>query len=186
LVKKAGESDIKIGDMPMPKDFETGHILIHGTTGMGKSVCVKELLDQIRVRRDKVIIYDQGCDYIGSFYKQDDIILNPLDERTSSWNLWNECRDPADYDSLAAALIPASTNAAEPFWSNGARIIFAAMARKLKTTVTNPTVSQLLQSVLTTDLSKMEMALHNTEAAPLVSGRIDKTTLSLRSVLLHI
>lgn len=123
LIKKSGASDITIAGIPMPKDFECGHILIHGTTGMGKSVCIKELLDQIRDRGDKAIIYDQGCDYIGSFYTKGDIILNPLDDRTASWNLWNECRDSADYDSLAAALIPSPANAEEPFWTNGARVI---------------------------------------------------------------
>jgi type IV conjugative transfer system coupling protein TraD len=183
LVKKGEGSDIKIGGVPMPKDFECGHILIHGTTGMGKSVCIKELLDQIRARGDKAIIYDQGCDYISSFYNEDDVILNPLDDRTASWNLWNECRDSADYDSLAAALIPSAENNSEPFWSNGAKIIFAAMARKLKANIANPTIQQLLEAILVEDLSKMEMVLGNTEAASLVSGKVEKTALSFKATL---
>ena len=182
LLKKVGTSDIKIGDIPMPKDFECGHILIHGTTGMGKSVCIKELLDQIRTRGDKAIIYDQGCDYISSFYNKDDVILNPLDDRTASWNLWNECRDSADYDSLAAALIPSSTNSSDPFWTDGARVIFAAMARKLKDKK-DCSLPLLLKYILATNLSEMEGMLSNTEAASLVSGRIEKTALSFKTML---
>ena len=182
LVRKKNASDIKIATLSMPKDFETGHILIHGTTGMGKSVCIKELLDQIRARGDRAIIYDQGCDYIGSFYNEDDVILNPLDDRTASWNLWNECRDSADYDSLAAALIPAPANASEPFWTNGARVIFAAIARKLETT-NNKSISLLLESILNAELNELEGMLRGTEAASLVSERIEKTALSFKSML---
>jgi len=182
LLKKTAISDIRIGGIPMPKDFECGHILIHGTTGMGKSVCIKEILDHIRARGDRAIIYDQGCDYISSFYKEDDVILNPLDDRTSSWNLWKECRDSADYDSLAAALIPSPANAQEPFWNNGARVIFAAVARKLQDKK-DRSLLLLLKYILATDLKEMEEILCNTEAASLVSGKIEKTTLSFKSVL---
>ena len=182
LVKKAGASDIKVSDIPMPKDFECGHILIHGTTGMGKSVCIKELLDQIRARGDRAIIYDQGCDYISSFYNENDVILNPLDNRTASWSLWNECRDSADYDSLAAALIPSQANTAEPFWTNGARVIFAAVARKLKDKK-DRSLPMLLKYILAIDLSELEEMLRGTEAASLVSGKIEKTALSFKSML---
>jgi type IV conjugative transfer system coupling protein TraD len=182
LIKKGDRSDITIGDLPLPKGFETGHILIHGTTGMGKSVCIKELLDQIRKRGDRVIIYDQGCDYISSFYTEGDIILNPLDERTASWHLWDECRDSADYDSLAAALIPSSPNANEPFWANGARVIFAAMAKRLSN-VNGKTISFFLESTLNTELSEMRTMLAGTEAAALVSEKVEKTSLSFKTML---
>lgn len=182
LSEKTGVSDIKIAGVPMPKDFETGHVLIHGTTGMGKSVCIKEFLDQIRERGDRVIIYDQGCDYISSFYATDDVILNPLDERTASWNIWSECRDSADYDSLAAALIPSPTNVAEPFWSNGARVIFAAMAKKLSTMKTR-SMPLLLESTLNASLMEMENFLRGTEAAALVDQKVEKTSLSFKAML---
>lgn len=182
LINKQGASDIKVAGIPMPKNFETGHILIHGTTGMGKSVCIKELLEQIRARGDRVIIYDQGCDYISSFYTEGDVILNPLDQRTASWNLWDECRDSADYDSLAAALIPSPPNANEPFWSNGARVIFSAMARQLND-VTTKSISLLLESILNAELSEMESILAGTEAAALVSEKVEKTSLSFKTML---
>ena len=102
IIKFTEISDIRIADLIMPKDFETRHILIHGTTGSGKSVCIREILDQVRARGDRAIIYDKGCDYIRKYYREGrDVILNPMDERTASWHLWDECRDAADYDSLA-------------------------------------------------------------------------------------
>lgn len=182
LIRKTGTSDIKIGKLFMPTNFECGHILIHGTTGSGKSVCIKELLDQIRTRGDRAIIYDKSCDYVRSFYERGDVILNPLDERTASWHLWNECRDSADYDSLAAALMPMPAGTTDPFWINAARIIFAAAARQMQGQE-NRSMLNLLKSLLTADLAMMEQFLRGTEAATLVSEKIEKTAISIKSVL---
>ena len=106
MVDKLSYKTHAITDLPMPANFEVRHILIHGTIGSGKSVLIKQLFDQIRQRGDRVIIYDKGCDYIRTFFdKTCDIILNPLDDRTSSWHLWDECRDFADFDSYEPAAI---------------------------------------------------------------------------------
>ena len=182
MIRKRGASDIKIGNLIMPKGFESGHVFIHGTTGSGKSVCIKELLSQIRTRGDRVIIYDKGCDYVHSFYQDGDVILNPLDERTASWHLWDECRDAADYDSLAAALMPMPTGTTDPFWINGARIIFAAAARQMQGQK-DRSIFNLLRALLTADLATMETFLRGTEAETLVSEKIEKTAISIKSVL---
>jgi type IV conjugative transfer system coupling protein TraD len=176
-------SDIKIANLSMPKNFECRHTLIHGTTGSGKSVCIRELLDQIRKRGDRAIIYDKGCGYISAYYREKtDIILNPLDERTASWHLWNECRDSTDFDSLAAALMPLPTGAVDPFWINAARTIFAAAARQMKKQ-DDCSMINLLKSLLTADLATMENFLRGTEAETLVSEKIEKTAVSIKSVL---
>lgn len=182
MIIRSDIPDMRIGKLPLPSGFECGHILVHGTTGSGKSVCIKELLDQIRLRGDRVILYDKSCDYVRNFYKPGDVILNPLDARTASWNLWDECRDSADYDSLAAALIPMPTGTADPFWINAARIIFAAAARQMQKDK-NRSILNLLRSLLTADLGTMEQFLRGTEAATLVSEKIEKTAISIKSVL---
>jgi cell division protein FtsL len=46
-------SDIKIADLPMPKNFECRHTLLHGSNGTGKSELIKRMLDQIRDRDEK-------------------------------------------------------------------------------------------------------------------------------------
>lgn len=183
IIKSGKVSDIHIAGLPMPKDFETRHILIHGTTGSGKSVCIRELLDQIRARGDRAIIYDKGCDYIRRYYREGiDVILNPMDERTVPWHLWNECRDAADYDSLAAALMPMTTGNNDPFWISAARTIFSAAARQMES---NPKRSAplLLKALLTADLATMGKFLKGTEAETLVSEKIEKTAISIKSVL---
>ena len=176
-------SDMDIAHLPMPNNFECRHILIHGTTGSGKSVCIRELLDQIKKRGDRAIIYDKSCSYIQTYYdKNKDIILNPLDARTSSWHLWNECRDSADYDSLASALIPMLSSGSDPFWVNAARTIFSATARQMQKEKDRSTLL-LLKSLLTADANVMEKFLIGTEAEMLVSEKNEKTTLSIKAVL---
>ena len=183
-IQQSGKvSDIKLADLPFPKDFETRHIMIQGTTGSGKSVCIRELLDQIRARGDKAIIYDKGCDYIRNYYREDvDILLNPLDPRTVPWHLWDECRDSADYDSLAAALIPLPSGNSDPFWISAARTIFSAAARQMQP---NPkrSIHLLLKALLYADLPTLEQFLKGTEAETLVSQKIEKTAITIKSVL---
>lgn len=183
IEKSKNVSDIQIAGLPMPKNFECKHILIHGTTGSGKSVCIREILDQIRARGDKAIIYDKGCDYVSTYYREGtDILLNPLDDRTTPWHLWDECRDSADYDSLASALIPLPTGTNDPFWINAARTIFAASARQMHKNP-NRSISLLLKALLTADLGTLGKFLKGTEAETLASDKIEKTAISIRSVL---
>lgn len=176
-------SDISIAHLPMPKDFEVRHVFVHGTIGSGKSVLIRQLLDQIRERGDRAIIYDKGCDFIRTYYREGkDTILNPLDERTASWHLWDECRDFADFDSMAAALMPMPAGNSDPFWINAARTIFAASARQMHKKP-DRSIIQLLKTLLTADLATMSHFLRGTEAETLVSEKIEKTAISIKSVL---
>jgi len=183
ILKTKKISDIKLGNLTMPLDFECRHVFIHGTTGSGKSVCIRELLDQIRQRGDRAIIYDKGGSYIQAYYQAEkDIILNPLDARTASWHLWDECRDSADYDSLAAALMPMPSGSVDPFWINAARTIFAASARQMQKQA-DRSMMALLKFLLTADLDTIEVSLRGTEAETLVSEKNEKTAISIKSVL---
>ncbi len=108
--------------------------------------------------------------------------MNPLDQRTCEWSLWQECRDKADFDNLAAALIPLSTNTQDPFWVNAARTIFAAAAYRLSHEK-QPKVLSLLRYLLAAELSELHTLLKGTEAETLISDKAEKTALSIKSVL---
>jgi len=183
IESKEQASKLSLAKLPLIKYTETAHLLFHGTTGSGKSNAIKELLDQIRKQGDRAIIYDKSCNFLEEFYLPDkDILLNPLDERGQAWNLWAECRDSADFDSLAAAQIPMPLSTQDPFWVNAARTIFSSAAFEMRKDE-NRSVMKLLQTLLTADLNSIQKYLKGTEAETLVSDKIEKTAVSIKSVL---
>ncbi len=184
LIKsKKMNSDLKLAGLPLIKDSETAHIFFHGSTGSGKSSAIKELLDQIRKRGDRAIIYDKSCNYLEEFFdSRSDYLLNPLDERGMSWDLWQECRDAANFDSLAAAQIPMPLSTQDPFWVNAARTIFSAAAYKMRNDKER-SISKLLKFLLASELNTLQDYLKGTVAESLVSEKIEKTAISIKSVL---
>jgi type IV conjugative transfer system coupling protein TraD len=183
IINQKMNSDLTLAGLPLIKDKETSHLLFHGTVGSGKSTAIKELLDQIRLRGDRAIIYDKGCNFLEEFYRPNhDILLNPMDIRGESWSLWDECRDSADFDNLAAAQIPMPLSTADPFWVNAARTIFSAAAFEMRNDP-DRSVVKLLRYLLTADLDLLQKYLKGTVAETLVSEKIEKTAISIKSVL---
>lgn len=183
LIRHQLNSDLQLAGLPLIKNKETAHLFFHGTTGTGKSNAIKELLDQIRKRGDRVIIYDKSCNYLEEFFQAEkDVLLNPLDQRGESWDLWRECRDAADFDSLAAAQIPMPLSNQDPFWVNAARTIFSSAAYEMRNDE-DKSIQKLLQTLLTADLHSIQKYLKGTEAETLASDKIEKTAVSIKSVL---
>jgi type IV conjugative transfer system coupling protein TraD len=183
IVNNDQNSDLSLATLPLIKNSETAHLLFHGTTGSGKSNAIKELLDQIRQRGDRAIIYDKSCNFLEEFFRPEtDILLNPLDHRGRAWDLWAECRDAADFDNLAAAQIPMPLSTQDPFWVNAARTIFSAAAFEMRNDP-DRSVIKLLRYLLTPDLDLIQTYLKGTEAESLVSDKIEKTAISIKSVL---
>jgi type IV conjugative transfer system coupling protein TraD len=182
---KGQQSDLILGveRLPLPRGSEMHHVLFHGTTGSGKSTGIKALLDRIRARNERAIVYDKSCNLVEQFYQpQHDHLMNPLDQRSSDWNLWLECRDKADFDSLAAALIPMPPTTQDPFWVNAARTIFAAAAHRLGQEK-QPKILPLLSYLLTAELNELQSLLKGTEAETLMSEKAEKTAISVKAVL---
>ncbi|MCR9819775.1 type IV conjugative transfer system coupling protein TraD [Vibrio parahaemolyticus] len=164
--------------------FEVKHLLIDGTTGAGKSVAIRKLLRWIRERGDKAIIYDKGCDFVSKFYDpHKDVILNPFDERCAAWDIWSDAKDAPEFESLAAALIP-QHGEGDPFWVDSARTIFSATAYQMMLDDKHEcSIENLLHIILTSELSTLGEHLKGTEASSLVSKSIEKTAISIKSVL---
>ncbi len=184
IQKEKNVSDLTLGQakLPLIKNTEKQHLLIDGTTGVGKSTAIKELLDHIRQRGDRAIFWDEGGHYIREFYDEKrDHIMNDLDERGLSWHLWNECQDIADFENMATALIP-MTNVQDPFWVLAARTIFSEVAFSMRNDP-NRNVQTLLKTLLTASLDNIKSYLEDTYASILVSDKIEKTAISIKSIM---
>jgi type IV conjugative transfer system coupling protein TraD len=180
--KEKMASDIVIDDMPMIVNSETKHFLVHGSTGSGKTQLISKLLDNLRKRGDRVFLYDKGGVYTSTFYRSNqDKILNPFDTRSENWSLWHEARTATDFENMAESLIPMHGET-EPFWVNAARTIFGSAAFTMQD---NPdrSIKKLLKILLTSELNDLHDYLSGTEAATLTSDKIEKTAISIRSVI---
>ncbi len=182
---KGALSDLMMGKqrLPLPLYSEMQHFLFHGSTGSGKSTGIRDLLYQIRSRGDRVLLYDKSCNFVEEFYEPStDKILNPFDERTVGWSLWKECRDKAEFENYAVAQIPMPLSTQDPFWVNAARTIFAETAYQMRNEK-NPRILTLLRHILTADLDVLKTLLKDTVAESLTSDKIEKTAISIKSVL---
>ena len=187
-LRKTGRlSDLTLANIPIVKDSETSHILITGSPGSGKSIAIKSLLEQIRKRGDRAIVYSTAGEFIESFYEaENDVILNPLDARCPAWNIWQEGRIPPDFDTIAASLIQekagSGSTSGDPFWVLAARTLFSTVAMKMSQRQDYST-KRLLKDLLTIDLTEAAELVKGTEGAALLAEGAEKTALSVRATL---
>ncbi len=184
LKKKHLNKDLALGVVPTIKDTETIHFEISGAPGTGKSQTLKSLIGDIRSRGDRAIIYSSSTEFITDFYDEStDVILNPLDDRSPNWSIWNEVQEVYHYDDIAASLIPeAEGGVNDPFWTQAARSLFANVARKLKESG-NYSTKLLFDKLLSSSLGEVAKLVKDTESAILFSDGAQKTALSVRATL---
>ncbi|UAN24966.1 type IV conjugative transfer system coupling protein TraD (plasmid) [Enterobacter sp. JBIWA003] len=183
MMKKRGEaSDIRIDALPLKLDSEIQNMAMHGTVSTGKSTLMRKIMKQLRDRGDLVIIYDKGCTFVEDFYDESrDEVLNALDIRCPNWDLWEECRTISELENTSSTLIPASSGE-DPFWQGSARTIFAEGAERMRKDK-DRSYNKFLRTLLAIQLDQLRTFLAGTPASTLVDGKIEKTAISIRSVL---
>ncbi len=128
---------IMIGNCILPVKAEPEHVFIIGKPGVGKSVLIYSIVEQLIEDGRKAVVYDFKGDFLSRFYNEKcDLIFNPLDERSVKWNIIDEiaCGGPSDVKISAAAkslchsLIPESSEAGnEKFFRDGARAVLKSL-----------------------------------------------------------
>ncbi|MDX1791266.1 type IV conjugative transfer system coupling protein TraD [Legionella pneumophila] len=182
IIKDKASSDITIDGFPLLAGSEVQHLLVHGTVGTGKSQLIMKILDALRQRGDRVIIYDKGAAFIPHYFDSNsDVLLNPFDARCPNWDMWAEAPRDSDFENMAESLIPMHGES-EPFWVNAARTVFSSCASRMRHDPER-SIEKLLQLLLSCEFSQLEQYLQGTPAATLVSGKIEKTAISIRSVI---
>lgn len=182
IVKQRKASDLNLDGFPLLQGAERQHLLVHGTVGMGKSQLIMKLMDCLRARGDRVIVYDKGCTFTQAYFKEGhDVLLNPFDARCANWDLWLEAPKDELLENMAESLIPMHGEN-DPFWVNAARTVFACLASQMREDKER-SLSKLLGLLVTGDFSELESYLTGTAAATLVSNKIEKTAISIRSVI---
>lgn len=156
--------DLPFGSIRMPISAEIKHTFLVGRPGTGKTVLASQVLDRLKARDGKGIVYDFKGEYLSKFYDPDkDLIFNPLDGRSLGWNLFNELETYMDVDAIAASLIPPSISNTDPFWNDAARGVFTGILHYLYRNGFNS--NQDIWDMLTADGKQIAAELKKTRGA---------------------
>ncbi|NNU17524.1 type IV secretion system DNA-binding domain-containing protein [Parvularcula sp. ZS-1/3] len=172
----------RLAGIPYPLGSEVQHTSISGTIGSGKTQAISALLEQIREAGDRAIVFDLTGGFIGPFYREGtDHILNPLDARSPSWSVFEEAQSKAQFDAIAAAMIPRGMHG-DPVWADSARLVFSTAAQLLVGDG-KATNEELVRTLLTASLDELGAFFEGTPAAPIISPDSPKMTNSVRMML---
>ena len=176
---------IPMASIKMGFGNESRGTFIVGKPGKGKTVCLNDVLENIKDRGGKAIIYDYKGDYVSKFYDSDrDLIFNPLDARSVGWTVMNEVQTYMDVDAIAGSLIPPAISNADPFWPDAARGVVAGCMHYLyREEIKNNAALWDLLTMEAKDLSKKFKGLKGAEAGYRYINVNDETSKQADSVL---
>lgn len=171
-----------IAGVPYPWRLEQSHAMLIGTTGMGKTVAISDMIAEARKRGQRAVIFDLTGAFIEQFYDPDrDTILNPLDARCPQWSVFDECQDESEFSAIAQALVPHDGGGSEQFWVLAARLLFVEMCLKLQSQG-KTTNAALAQELMTADLKKVHAMMQGTVADPITAPEAARMAESIRAV----
>lgn len=152
---------IKIGEMVIPFEMESKHMLILGTSGSGKGVLMNQIISQIGERKvshktgERCIFYDLKGEFVSKQYKEGDYIFSPFDARSIGWNIFNEIESLPDFDIMAKSLF-ISPSEKDSYWYNCASDVFKSGLIYLKSS--NQTSNKQLWNFFSMPLTNIKAA----------------------------
>lgn len=186
----------RIGNMPLIKDTETRHFLVTGSTGSGKTNLINTFLPQVRDVKHPAIVVDQTGEMIERYYdpNRGDIIFNPLDARSHSWDFWQDATsnnvaigevDPRleKFAKVLFSFDKRSTGSGnDQFWQNSGEILFTSCVESL-IKKDYRTISALKNILTKTNSKDLANLLQGTRAARYFSKNNNTTAESILSVM---
>ena len=184
LARKTQERglQITIAGIPVPRKSETTHFSIGGSTGTGKTTIFKEMMLGCMQRKDRMVVLDPDGEFLSTFYRKGDRILNPFDARTEGWSFFNEIRDDYDFERIAKSIIQKSSSHDSEEWNRYGRLLFHEVARKLYNTTRNPNIQDVFQWTNQKPMKELEAFVRGTAAMAIFTENV-KASSSVRFVL---
>jgi type IV secretory pathway TraG/TraD family ATPase VirD4/uncharacterized membrane protein len=177
-MRSAGKSRFKIGDVPIPINYETVSFMMTGAPGTGKSQVIKGIMQAIKDDSSGICVDVSGLFY-SQFASPGDILLNPHDARTQIWSPLAEIKDPAqDCALIAKGLIPDAAGEAAT-WSKSAQIFVESILQYLhnKGDATNGDIRKLVLM----PMQELAEVLAETKAAMFLNAGNERFFESVRS-----
>jgi type IV secretory pathway TraG/TraD family ATPase VirD4 len=129
--RRSAQQGLALGEVWLTRQDEIRHTLCVGRPGVGKTVLMQSVLEQLLAREEdaKILIYDFKGDYVSTFLQDGDELFNPLDRRSVRWNIFSDIRDILDIDAICQSLIPESHDQ-ERFWIDSARAVLSGILHR--------------------------------------------------------
>ena len=158
------KADGRLIHIRIPKSYEPQSIVVLGDTGAGKTVALKQMIDQIEKRGDLAVIHDPKADYLPSYFnsKRGDVVLNPFDLRSPFWTPADEVLNPPDVETVANAFFP-DVPGKDVFWTES--------PRKLMTVLLGKRLSAADMVRLFETEGQIDKAVFGTKYAPLIDSK---------------
>ena len=156
---------LEIGGVPIPKQLEPLNFLIAGAPGTGKSITIAKMIAVMRARGDRVFCSDPRGDYLRRFYRDGDLILNPLDARAAPWSPLAEIRGESDAALVARSLVPDAEGTSEHWHRYAQQLVGGALIHARAQDLTN---RDILRLVLVAPLDELRERLGGGPAAGLL------------------
>ena len=162
------------------------HILIGATTGAGKSnVLQNGVLDRIRdgcdrrPGQEKALIIDSGGEFLKTRGTGRDLVLNPFDRRSRTWNPFLEIRQESDFALVANAVLPDSPSASQPEWIGmGREFLIDVMKSQVKNNETPAKPAETFRLVVSAEIGELSEILAGTPSEVLIKGTSNERLLA--------
>lgn len=172
---------VTIGSIKLTKAQEPVHTLLNGSTGVGKTTAIVEMLQTISGRGDRMIITDPNGFYASRFATERDIILNVFDRRSPSWSPFNEIRREYDFDKIARSIVP-DGHGADAAWHFYAQVLIADVMRALLSSGKG-TTAELIHSLTITPAEELKLLVAGSSSVGLFDKDAAKALASTRFIL---
>lgn len=132
--RQLNEPIIQFGNLRMSDNDAAGHTLALGSTGSGKSLILRIMMQSVlplvgRGLRYSALVYDAKQDAMPVLYPYCDsnviCSLNPFDERGYAWDVAKDCDDSITTTELASALIVNSKDSTAFFVDAAREVLWA-------------------------------------------------------------
>lgn len=123
---------LRLAGFEIPPKFVCRNQLLTGGVGVGKSTAINTVLDDLRARKIKAVVYDPHSEFSQKFYRKGkDFILNPTDKNCVCWDVFSDVNTRAQLISMIKIMIPAAEGD-QSFFVNNARKLLADLMLYVK------------------------------------------------------